>query len=103
MRDYIGSLDSEVRREGCLNEIAGRLGVDYSSVHKDITRAQKTNEYNRTEKTTQIQRNSISSELFLMIAVVVNRENFSYVRSRIEMDDFVITSYSIHYTKLYEF
>ncbi len=89
MRDYIGSLDSEVRREGCLNEIAGRLGVDYSSVHKDITRAQKTNEYNRTEKTTQIQRNSISSELFLMIAVVVNRENFSYVRSRIEMDDLI--------------
>ncbi|MDC7225857.1 MAG: DNA primase [Spirochaetales bacterium] len=87
MEDYLNSLSSEVRRAGCINEIAERLGVDSSSVQKDLRRGPGAPERNQPAGQRSNRQNRLSSELFLMIAVVVSREEFTWVRGRIDIDD----------------
>ena len=88
MEDYLGSISSEVRREGCVKEIAERLGVDDTSVEKDLKKGQRHFENNHPESNEKkAVRNKLTSELFLMIAVVVNRDEFSWVRGKIDIDD----------------
>ena len=88
MEDYLGSISSEVKREGCVKEIAERLGVDDTSVEKDLKKGQRHFENNHPENNEKkAVRNKLTSELFLMIAVVVNRDEFSWVRGKIDIDD----------------
>ena len=88
MEDYLGSISSEVRREGCVKEIAERLGVDDTSVEKDLKKGQRHFENNHPESNEKkAVRNKLTSELFLMIAVVVNGDEFSWVRGKIDIDD----------------
>ena len=89
--DYLNSLTSEVRRDGCVNIIAERLGVDNSSVYKDIKRdirrQPRDNQNNQMKTESRGKTETVSSELFLMIAVVVSRDKFSFVRGKIGIDD----------------
>ena len=88
MEEYLNSLSSEVRREGCVKEIAERLGVDDKSVNNDLKKGFRSPENNQTvDNNKRAIKNRMSSELFLMIAVVVNREEFSWVRGKIDIDD----------------
>ena len=85
--NYLDSLNSEVRRDGCIKLIAERLGVEQASVYKDIRTGSKSNGNNRLQIKTERKKTELSAELFLMIAVVVSREYFAYVRSKIDIDD----------------
>jgi len=87
MNDYLGSLTSEVRRNSCMNEIAERLGVKFGSVERDFRKTgHQPEKQNPGER--KIQKNDdVSVELFLMIAVIVNRNSFEFVRGRISIDD----------------
>lgn len=92
---YIQTIDSKVKREGCIRYLSETLRVDFSSVENDINRFLK--------KTPPEQRNfdarhedrkeqsavpvKVTPELFLMLAVTVNRASFAYVRSMIGIDD----------------
>ncbi|HAK47580.1 MAG TPA: DNA primase [Spirochaeta sp.] len=87
MEDYLNSLGSEVRRDGCINEIAARLGVDTASVYKDLRRGRRKPENNQPADNRRVKKSKISSELFLLIAVVVSREEYAWVRGKIDIDD----------------
>lgn len=88
LNDYLGSLTSEVRRNSCMNEIAERLGVKFNSVERDFMRGghNPAREQEPVEQKNQ-KHDDISAELFLMIAVVVNRSSFEFVRGKISVDD----------------
>ncbi len=93
--EYLNSLTSEVRRDDCINMVASRLGVDSASVYKDIKREVSLNKaYRQKKEDNQIKQNAgsefdrkMSAELFLMIAVVVNRDRFNFVRGKINIED----------------
>jgi DNA primase len=87
LNDYLGSLTSEVRRNSCMNEIAERLGVRFDSVERDFMRGGHRSEKRAPEEQKIQKQEDISVELFLMIAVVVNRASFEFVRSKISIDD----------------
>ena len=87
MSGYLGSLTSEVRRNSCMNVIAERLGVNFGSVERDFMKGghQPDRRQPGEQKIKKIE--EVSVELFLMIASVVNRDGFAYVRGRIDIDD----------------
>ncbi len=89
LNDYINSLTSEVRRESCINVIAERIGVDASSVIRDIKRQNRQPGNNRQKEAVAREQKprGITAELFLMIAVIVSREKYSFVRGKINLDD----------------
>ena len=88
LEEYLNSLTSEVRRDGCIKEISERLGVEYSSVHNDIKRGKRITVNNHKPQIEVKQKpRGISAELFLMIAVIVSREKFTFVRGKINIDD----------------
>jgi DNA primase len=87
LRDYLASLTSEVRRNSCINEIAERLSVEYRSVLLDYNKGGYSHGTAKRPEASAEKKEEVSIELFLMIAVVVNRDFFSYVRSRIGIDD----------------
>ncbi len=81
---YLASIDSQVKRDGYLRILAERLGVDFESVRSDFLRG-----FNRTKKykAGQEEEIGISSDLFLMLAISVNRDYFSWLRNTIIEDD----------------
>ncbi|MBI9108717.1 MAG: DNA primase [Spirochaetales bacterium] len=87
MNDYLGSLTSEVRRNSCMNEIAERLGVKFNSVERDFMRGGRQPEKEKPGENKIQKKKDVSVELFLMIAVVVNRNSYEFVRGRISIDD----------------
>ena len=88
MRDYLNSLGSEVRRESCIKEIAERLGVESVSVSNDLKREGRGTVNNQQREIKNVRKkDGVTSELFLMIAVVVSRDKFGYVRGKIDIND----------------
>ena len=89
LQGYLSSLNSEVRRSSSLNEIADRLGVEYESVLLDFSRGGSTagRDLQPGKKNEKRNKEEIPAELFLMIAVLVNRDLFSFVRGKLEVDD----------------
>lgn len=83
---YISSINSNVRKESCIRKISEIIGINYNSVYADLSRGKNISR-KTIKKENTIKNKHITSDLFLMIAVVVNREKFSYVRSRLSVDE----------------
>ncbi|MDC7126025.1 MAG: DNA primase [Spirochaetales bacterium] len=90
MSIYLNSIVSNVRKEGYIKEISEKIGVGTSSIVTDLKRGQRHSvireQKEESPKPKQI-KEEITLELFLMIAVIVNREKFAYVRSKIDIND----------------
>lgn len=85
---YLKNIESEVKREEYVKHLADILHVGTEAVQLDlqaILQGKKT----RTEGQEAIRDNKmeIGSDLFLMLAVVVNCEYFPMIRQSIELDD----------------
>lgn len=79
--------DSEVRREQRLKAIADKINADYRSVYNDYYKHKGGMDQNYTGAMA-VQDNKISSELYLLIAVLANYKYFDMVRSELSADDF---------------
>lgn len=83
---YINAVTSEVKREDLLGNIADALGVDRQSVITDFRRGGEKSSKPGQPVPTQAD-TSTSSDLFLMVATVVNRGHFVFVRQMLRPDD----------------
>lgn len=85
---YIEAVRSEVKRDACLKQFADTLGVDPAALVHDFQRrgtrrvqpASKPEQQGPTELV-------ITTDLFLMLAVVANRDQFVLVRRMLEIED----------------
>jgi len=81
---YIRSIGSAVRQEAVLHLVADALGVDRDAVERDF-------QAGRTRASAYAGRpaeQSISFDLYLMLATVANRNLFSFVRTVLNVEDF---------------
>ena len=83
---YLSVIDSEVKREGYLRALAEVLHVEYESVrndfaHKGLARTATKPATGGEDPTT------ISSDLFLLLAICVNSDHFETARGLISEDD----------------
>ena len=97
---YIAESDSQVRKDGFLKELSDYLDISYNSILFDFTEWQtkslRTVRYPAKSKKDVKEENPQegnaidlhSNELFLIIAVVLNRDYFTYLRNELSQDDF---------------
>ncbi|NOY09857.1 MAG: DNA primase [Spirochaetes bacterium] len=93
---YIYQADSQVRREGYLTILADYLEIGFDSLLYDFINWQKkysgksirSGHIEQPIKGSAEKTGRYSSELFLMIAVALNREYFKTVRNILNQDDF---------------
>jgi len=79
--------DSEVRKEQRLKALADKINADYRSVYNDYNK-RKGGTGQDSNSVTAVQENRISSELFLLLAVMANSNYFELVRNELSADDF---------------
>ncbi|MBN2535335.1 MAG: DNA primase [Spirochaetales bacterium] len=84
---YLKRIDSQIKRDGYLSILAESLKVDFKSVWKDFqnqNRFMEVKEENPAKKNSFFE--SISEELFLMLALTANRDSFAGVRCDLALD-----------------
>jgi DNA primase len=85
---YIDGMDSEVKQVNCLEILADRLQADRKSVINDFYK--KNNRTGTTIDTKTEGSNLHSSiDLYLMLALIKNRENYPQVRNIIKIGDLI--------------
>ena len=86
---YLLAVDSAITREGLLQEVAEQLRLDYDTVRAEFRRRAAGGGARRTEarRPADADAATASAELRLMLAVAVNREQFSVVRDRLQADE----------------
>jgi DNA primase len=82
----LGEVQSEVRRETYIHELADALRVDPNSVQRDITRlnTQRIRRQTGEEESSELR---VTPDLFLMLAVAANFHMFKDVRGKIGRED----------------
>ena len=87
---YIESMVSSVRRDSALTKISDVLEIEKSAIQGDLLRRIKTS-YRKKEDTIPEKQEGLPSqtpELVLMIAAIGSRDVFSFIRSRLSLEDF---------------
>ena len=86
---YLASLGTELRKEDSFKYLANVLGIDVNAVFKDYAVIEKGRSPLKTKNLVidQQEEIQISLDLFLLIALVENREAFASVRNVIDIDD----------------
>ena len=84
---YLLEVDSAITREGLLQEVAEQLRLDYDTVRAEFRRRAAGGGARRTEARRPADADAATAELRLMLAVAVNREQFSVVRDRLQADE----------------
>ncbi|MAG14205.1 MAG: DNA primase [Spirochaetales bacterium] len=83
----LSEVQSEVRREGYIHELADALEVDPKSIQSDISQLNVDSRW-RTGPEEKLERaERISNDLFLMLAVALNRYLFREIRKSLSADD----------------
>ncbi|MCL1818964.1 MAG: DNA primase, partial [Spirochaetaceae bacterium] len=87
---YIRSIVSAVRRDAALSRLAEVFAVEKAAVVADFQRKGAPRKKKEWEKETKKEALplAMTPEFLLIIASVDNKEDFSYVRSRLSLDDF---------------
>ncbi len=103
---YIEAVRSEVKRDACLRQFADALGVDPLSIAQDYRRrgARSSHRERAGEQQSETHRKDvvITTDLFLMLAVVASRGQFATVRSMLDIDDLEDRNAVALYTALEE-
>ncbi len=88
MYPFIERAQSEVKRDLYLNSLAEKIGVDYRAVYNDFISRRRGVTRNKVQRTSGEDREIIlTRELFLMLAILINREYFVEVRKIVREDD----------------
>lgn len=83
---YIDVVDSEVRKETYVSLVADALGVETGAIRRDLSRHGGAG-VSRSADPPPERDSAISRDLYLLLALSVNREFFPYVRARVSIDD----------------
>ena len=85
---FVDIASTEVRKEAFLDEIADALQVAPEAVRSDYRRIGRGGRsVDRADGRKYERAETVSHDLYLMIAVAIHRSEFRYVRSRISVDD----------------
>lgn len=82
---FIDKIDTEVKREACLQILADEISVDQRSVLHDYIKGRRKQGVRRPQE--EAKSYKLTSELFLMIAIAVHRNYFPRVRSLLTLED----------------
>lgn len=82
---YITAVESAVKRDGMLQQLADRLGIDREAMREDFFRGSERSAIR--QPTTQPIREPATIDLFLMLATIANREFYSFVRKTLSLAD----------------
>ncbi len=82
---YIRSVESAVKRDGMLQRLADRLGIDREAMREDFFRGSERSEIR--QPATQPTREPATIDLFLMLATIANRQFYSFVRKTLSLGD----------------
>lgn len=86
---FIESIDSPIRRDGYLQQLAETVHIDVEAVRQDFRkRHNPTKQHTERNETSAEEGQPNSVDWLLMVAVWVNLDYFSYVRSSLELLDF---------------
>ena len=83
---FLTEVQSEVRREAYIHEVADALQVDPESVQTDITRL-RDGTYTRRAELDAPKTVRLTADLFLMLAVAANSHMFKEIRGKINRED----------------
>lgn len=83
---YLEIVDSEVRKESYVSQLADALGVDSQAVRRDFSKLDRGNRGGQQNGSREVDV-AVGQDLYLLLALSVNREFFPFVRSRISIDD----------------
>ena len=85
---YIDAVRSEVKKEEYLKTLSEEFGLEFEAVWKDF-QLEKGRQREKTKNGERyIENKKLSTELYLMIAVVINHDYFSLVRTSLNPGDF---------------
>ncbi len=85
---YMETLDSEVSRDACVGAIADAFGVDRAAVLNDFSRRSEPKRDNRLANAAPARADiRMNDELFLLLAVVVNRNFYPKLRASVSPED----------------
>jgi DNA primase len=86
---YIEGIESEVKRESCLKIVSEALQLESRAVYEDFKRRKTVSSVTVPEGAVRSSApRKMSTDLFLMIALIAHSEMFPYVRSMLTPDDF---------------
>ena len=90
---YMAGLSTELRKEDSFRYLSEALEVDINTIFKDFTAIDKgRNSYKvKDHLRERVEEIHVSLDLFLMIALVENRESFASVRNMLDINDLVDT------------
>ncbi len=82
---YIRVVESAVKRDGMLQQLADRLGVDRQAMREDFFRGGERSV--AAQPADRSSREPATIDLFLMLATVANRDYFAFVRKTLTAED----------------
>lgn len=85
---YIEGIESEVKQESCLKIVSEALQLESRAVYDDFRRRKVSSVTVAEESRRSSGLRKLSTDLFLMTALVAHGEMFPYVRSMLTPDDF---------------
>lgn len=90
---YMAGLSTELKKEDSFRYLSEVLGVDVNTIFKDFAAINKgsKNYKDKDPGAGKVEDIHVSMDLFLMIALVENRESFSSVRNTLDIHDLVDT------------
>jgi len=88
MFPFLETLDTEVSRDACVGAIADAFGVDRRAVARDFANRTNSVREPRAERSPAVKTEiRMNEELFLLLAVFVNRELYQKLRSSVSPDE----------------
>lgn len=85
---YLETLDSEVSRDACVGAIADAFGVDRTAVSNDYAKRSEPRRESRLANAAPARADiRMNDELFLLLAVVVNRSLYPKLRASLSPED----------------
>ncbi len=84
MLPYINSINSDIRKEACLQKLASELGVSVGSILNELSNSTRKTQYKKKEPTVEIIDLFKDRELYLMCALVMNCEYYDKVKQYVE-------------------
>lgn len=82
---YIRVVESAVRRDGMLQQLADRLGIDREAMREDFFRGSERSAIR--QPASQPTREPATIDLFLMLATIANRQYYPFVRKTLSLGD----------------
>ncbi len=91
---YMAGLSTEIKKEDSFRYLSEVLGVDVNTIFKDFAAIDKGRDSYKYKNSGngKVEDIHVSMDLFLMIALVENRESYSSVRNMLDINDLVDTS-----------